>query len=338
MQRPGFTFLVCPDPELARQRVRALAAGQDPPFERRTYWGDDEILPPGFWQDLSVASLFAAPRMVVLRRADALPEAFWGQLAPHLAGFNAAVWPVFCLEGDWDKGKPRRPKAVTRQKFWAVADKRGWVVDAPGLTPRSLPDHLRAELAARGLGAPAPVLKRLGEMLPPDAAAVAAELDKLALAAGGRTKLADADLAAVAAQPQLGIFDFLRAALDGTAPVKVWSRVLADHQAASNDKMLFAFLGLLTREARLLWELAHGEKPSVWVSDYARDQKASLVRRLGPSRIAGVFELALAAELGVKSGTRDPEQAFEALAAGLHALCAAPTRPRPQPPRHLQRP
>lgn len=328
MQRPGFTFLVCPDPELARQRVRTLAAGQDPPLERRTYWGDDEALPPGFWSDLSVASLFAAPRMVVLRRADARPEAFWSQLTPCLAGFNAAVWPVFCLEGEWDKGRPRRPKAVTRQKFWAVAEKRGWVEDVPGLTARTLPDHLRRELAARGLAAPAAVARRLAELLPPDAAAAAAELDKLALAAGERRQLTPADLAAVAAEPQMNIFDFLRAALEGSAPVKVWSRVLADRQAASNDKMLFAFLGLLTREARLLWELAHGEKPSVWVSDYARGQKLGLAQRLGPARIAGLLELALAAELGVKGGTRDPEQAFEALAAGLHALCAGLSRPR----------
>ena len=338
MQRPGFTFLVCPDPELLRLRIRALLAGQDRDFARRTYWGDDEALPPGFWQDLAVASLFATPKAVILRRADSLPEAFWGQLAPHLAGFNEMVWPVFCLEGEWDKGKPRRPKAVTKQKFWAVAEKRGWVVDAPGLTPRTLPDHLRRELAARGLTAPAPVAKRLAELLPPDAAAVAAELDKLALAAALRKALALADLGVVAAEPQLGIFDFLRAALDGAAPVKVWGRVLADHQAASNDKILFAFLGLLTREARLLWELAHGDKPSVWVSDYARDQKMGLVKRLGPARIAGIFDLALAAEMGVKSGTRDPEQAFEALAAGLHALCAAPGRGAAGRPRHLQRP
>lgn len=338
MQRPGFTFLVCPDPELVRLRVRALAADQGQAMERRTYWGDDEALPPAFWQDLSVASLFAAPKMVVLRRADSLAESFWKELTPHLAGFNDAVWPVFCLEGDWDKGKPRRPKAVTKQKFWAVADKRGWVLDMPGLSPRTLGDHLRRELAARGIKAPAPVAKRLAELLPPDAAAVSAELDKLALAAGQRTELSLADLSAVAAEPQLSIFDFLRAALEGNAPVKVWSRVLADHQAASNDKMLFAFLGLLTREARLLWELAHGDKPSVWVSDYARDQKLSLVKRLGPARIAGVFDLALAAELGVKSGTRDPEQAFEALVAGLHALCAPPPRSRPGRPRHLQRP
>ncbi|MEW5773716.1 MAG: DNA polymerase III subunit delta [Thermodesulfobacteriota bacterium] len=336
MDRPGFTFLVCPDPELVRQRIRALLAGQGREFALRTYWGDDEPLPPAFWQDLAVASLFATPKAVVLRRADALPEAFWGQLAPHLAGFNAMVWPVFCLEGDWDKGKPRRPKAVTKQKFWAVADKRGWVADVPGLTPRTLPDHLRRELAERGLAAPAPVFKRLAELLPPDAAAAAAELDKLALAAGDRRQLAAADLAVVAAEPQLGIFDFLRASLEGTAPVKVWGRVLADHQAASNDKMLFAFLGLLAREARLLWELAHGDKPSVWLSDYARDQKLSLVKRLGPSRVAGLFDLALQAEMGVKSGTRDPEQAFEALAAGLHALCAGASRPG-RPP-HLQRP
>lgn len=333
MQRPGFTFLFCPDPELVRQRIRSLLAGQSGEFERRVYWADDEVFPPAFWQDLSVASLFACPKAVVLRRTEVLPDAFWSQLSPHLAGFNATVWPIFCMEGTWDKGRPRRPKALAKQKFWAVAEKRGWVLEIPGLTAKGLPAFLRQEIKERGLDAPVGVLKRLAELLPLDAAAAAVELDKLALAAGGRGRITPADLAAVAFAPELDVFDFVRAAVAGTAPVKVWARVLADHQASSNDKILFAFLGILVREARLLWELAHGETPSARIPSFILDQKADLARRLGPARVAGIFDLALQAEMGIKSGQRDPEQAFEALVAGLHALCAGLSGRGGYPPR-----
>lgn len=50
--RPGFSFLLCPDPELIRLEVEALMErhGQDRTWVRRVYWGDDE-LPGAFWQD-----------------------------------------------------------------------------------------------------------------------------------------------------------------------------------------------------------------------------------------------------------------------------------------------
>ena len=56
--RPGFSFLICPDAELARLEAAALLeqARADGDWRRAVYWGDEE-LPPAFWQDLTVPSL-----------------------------------------------------------------------------------------------------------------------------------------------------------------------------------------------------------------------------------------------------------------------------------------
>ena len=68
MSRPGFSFLVCPDAEMVREKADSLLSSASPAFVRRVYWGDEDLA-PGFWEDLTVQSLMAQPKAVVLRRA-----------------------------------------------------------------------------------------------------------------------------------------------------------------------------------------------------------------------------------------------------------------------------
>ena len=70
MQRAGFSFLACPDPEIVRERVERQLADSGQPFSREVFWGDEELGAP-FWSALTVGSLFAGRRAVILRRADA---------------------------------------------------------------------------------------------------------------------------------------------------------------------------------------------------------------------------------------------------------------------------
>jgi DNA polymerase-3 subunit delta len=70
MQRPGFTFLVCPDPEMIRNRVERLLGESGEVFTREVFQGDEEI-PDAFWRALTAPSLFAEPKAVILRRATA---------------------------------------------------------------------------------------------------------------------------------------------------------------------------------------------------------------------------------------------------------------------------
>ncbi len=321
MPRPGFNFLICPDPELIRQRLEALTAehGEGKTWERRVHWGDEE-LPGSFWSDLSIPDLMGTPRLVVVRRAHKFLKDTWDKLTPLLGSFNASIWPVFCLEAEADKkGGPKPPAILTKTKFWPVADKRGWVWTSPGLTARGMTDYVRSFAAARGLTLGPGVERALCEALPQDALGAKNELDKLALAAGESRAVTREHLGAVSFQAEMDLFSFLASAVDGTRTQEVWQRIMDNRQVSSTDDIFFAFLALLQRDARQLWELAAGETPSSWMPQNTRSAKTALAKRIGSAGVSRIWDLALEAEFGVKSGQRSPEQAFEALVGGLHA-------------------
>lgn len=321
MSRPGFNFLLCPDPELTRQHLGALVAehGEGGAWERRVHWGDEE-LPGSFWSDLTVPDLMGTPRLVVVRRAHKFLKDTWDKLTPLLGSKSATIWPVFCLESEPDKKGAMKPPAIlTKTKFWPVAEKRGWVWSSPGLTARGMPDFVRAYAAARKLTLGQGVERALCEALPQDALGARNELDKIALAAGDSGEVRREHLRAIAYQADMDLFAFLSAAIDGSRPEQVWQKVMDNRQLSATDSIFFAFLSLLQRDARQLWELAAGEQPSSWMPPPSRAPKAALAKRIGVSGVAHIWNLALEAEFGVKSGQRSPEQAFEALVGGLHA-------------------
>jgi len=338
MSRPGFYFMLCPDPELTLREIRGLPHrfGLDSSWERRTYFGPldktDEDLSPAFWEDLGVSSLLGTKKMIVVRRAHKLPVDFWNSLTPVLAGFNAKVWPVFCLEGAWGKDGPKPPKTLTKQKYWAVARKKGWVWRSPGLSLRTLPGFIKKFIAEQGFTISPAALRILSRTLPWDAGAAVREMEKLALWMGKRTEIRESDLGIVSPYADMDVFAFLRALLQGAAPEKVWQKVFSDRLVGSGDKMFFGFLGLLQREMRTLWQLGRGEKPSAYVPFAVKKEKQSLARKLGEGGSARIWDLALEAEYGIKTGNRSMEQAFEALVAGLYAVFQDTRPQRPGKP------
>ena len=150
------------------------------------------------------------------------------------------------------------------------------------------------------------------------------ELDKLALLAGDSGQVLPEHLQIVGAEEDMDIFSFVDAVVRGVRPEEVWRRVFADRLAKAGDRMLFGFLHFLVREARILWQLSHGEEQAVFLPGGVKNRKRDLAARLGEKGVARLFELAMEAELGIKSGARRPEQAFEALVGGLYASLAPP--------------
>jgi len=326
MARPGFSFLVCPDTELTLLKLEELLAGAPggDAYERRVYYAPkddhDEPLPGQFWQDLDVPSLMGAPKFLILRRAHKQDTAFWKAMETRLAAFNDTVWPVFCLEGEWNKGKPAVPAVVSRRKFWPVARKKGWVWQMQGLTQATLRRMVESFATSRGLSISSDLVHDLAANLPLQAGAARRELEKIALAAGESGVVKPGHLSVVSHRPDMDIFSFVSAAVSGKSAEKVWAKVFAERTVGSDDKIFFGFLRLLHREARIFFELAAGDKPSVYVPRGALNDKTAMARRLGAHGVAAIFDLVMAAEFGVKSGARSPEQAFEALVAGLHQI------------------
>lgn len=329
MNRPGFSFLACPDPEIIRDRVDRLLAESGQPFAKSVFWGDEELGAP-FWSALTVGSLFAGRRAVVVRRAEAAPVELWPKLASALRGFNDTVWPFFCLEGAFDRKGPKFPKGLAEQPYFKVAEKRGWVFVSPGLTRRDMGPLLSDWAAGRGLGFEPGVAESLAGALPLDLARADNALAKLELALGDRTVLTMEDAAQVGGYEGMDGFAFLDALAGGRDPAAVW-REIREKQLAG-EEMVFPFLGLLLYEARIMWRIAAGEAGDVRLPGFVLQKKQAMARRLGANGLTRIFEAAFAAESGIKSGARRPDQAMEYLTAELFRLFGGPARQTPSFP------
>ena len=317
--RPGFSFLVCPDPELVRERVGGLLAKHASGFRRQVYWGDEE-LPGSFWQALSGQSLLGEKSAVVLRRAENLSADFWPRLSAPLRGFNPGAWLFVCLEGAFEKRAPKLPKGLAEQPYWKVAKDKGWIWNFEGLTRASLKPMLADWAGARGLGFAPGALEAFVLALPLDMSATARELEKLELSLDSRREIRREDLSLISFEAELDAFEFLRALSDASGKAKqVWSKILAE-RSGSEGELLFPFLGLLISDARQMWQLAHGEPGPAYLPPQVRQAKRDMARALGLARLARIWELALDADAGVKSGQKSPDQAMQSLVADLFAL------------------
>lgn len=320
-EKPGFSFLVCPDGHLLRCALDDALAACPPErgeWERHVFWGDEEP-PPRFWELLSLEELFGASRAVVVRQAQLWPAAVWKKLSRAIARPAARTWPVFCLEGEWEKRRPKIPAHITRLRCFAFADEHGWVWRAEGLTERDVPRHVRERARALGLSFEPQALEQFCASVPPDGLAIENELTKLRLMAGD-APVTSAMTAAGGWTPECNVFACIRRMENGDL-AGVW-RELA--RSEDSDRLLFSLLALLAREWRLLWQLLAGEEVRLHPSDASF--KRALAQRLGTAGLARGFAALADAEWQVKSGRRSPSQSLESLASAMTALCAPPRR------------
>lgn len=329
MSRPGFFFLVCPDGALCKQRIESLLQ-QHPPeggggmlggsapacWERKVFWGDDG-LDDAFWQTMTLNDLFGRPRAVIVRNAQNLLKEHWEQLSGPLARFNAQVWPFFCIEKEFRFGKPDLPALIKKRKYFVFAEKQGWVWQSAGLGESGVRNWLQDWAKSKGFSFGPGALQAILECMPQDASAVASELDKLELALEPGAQIGPELAQLLSHTPDIDVFAFINALQNSSGAGKVWQKVLTHRQ--SGQGFLFQFLALLGREARILWQLAHQEQVGRMPQQQAQ-AKQRLAQQLGGRRIARMWDLALEAELRVKTGEAGEEQALEFLVAELTRL------------------
>jgi DNA polymerase-3 subunit delta len=179
-----------------------------------------------------------------------------------------------------------------------------------------MPAFIRAEAEQLGLQLRQHELALLAEAFPPDAAHIGTEMAKLALTTDPDGRLPEKLAALVGQTQELGIFELLRIFQQNRNAPTAWRRILEDRLAGEN--MVFAFTAILLREARSLWQCLAGTPPSL--AGPIALQKKVLAKKLGFSGTARLWEIALLADKGIKSGERSPDQAFEILAADLFLL------------------
>ncbi len=309
MTRQGFSFLVCADSELLKDRIGDLLEGQG--FAVRTFWGDED-LPDRYWQTLTIPSMMGPPNAVVLRRAQDQGDEFWSRMESLLAMARPRVWPIFCLEGEWKSGKSNTSKTVTKYKYWGAAQKRGWIWEHPGLSRATIGQELDRFAARHGLSFAPGVKKSLAESLPLSTIALRGELEKILLLAGEEKTIQPGHLTALDVEEAFDLFAFLRSLQTPAGRRNAWDRLLNDPAMAGGD-MVFPISSLMLREARQLWQLLHGEDGKVQLYPSLKTEKKRLAQRLGAPRISRFWDIVLQADTDIKTGRLKPAQAMENL-------------------------
>ena len=310
MTRQGFSFLVCPDPELLKDRIAELVRSSTG-FTTKIFWGDEELA-DNYWQALNVPPMMAPPSAVVLRRAQEQNAEFWTKISQLLVMARTAIWPLFCLEGEWKAGKPILPKHLTSAKFWTTAQAKGWTWQHPGLSPSTIGAEIDRFMHAAGRTFAPKIRQQLCATLPLSTIALRNELTKILHLAGDETVITATHLEALIQNTPFDIFVFLRELQNSRTRYSVWNRVLNDPALASGD-LIFPISALLVREARILWHLAQGEESKVSLPPRIKSEKKQLAQRLGLGRIGKFWDLALKTDTDIKTGLAKPDQAMENL-------------------------
>ncbi|MFP4671251.1 MAG: DNA polymerase III subunit delta [Desulfohalobiaceae bacterium] len=308
-------FVICPDAGLLQQEIHKRLGEDQQDWQRHVFWADEE-LPEKFWTTLTLDGLLPAGNAVILRQADKVQASFWKELHPVLAKFRSRIWPFFCLEKEWSKGRPPIPASLSKQKYWQVARERGWIWQSPGLTRSGLRDYLRAWAREKGFRLQESFLSLGLQMLPLDAGQLQSELQKLELLAWDRQELQPEDLGQVSLQGSTDIFGFLQGLQSKGAELKVWQEVLR-YQLQGDSDQIMLLLRLLLRETRIMWQLLQGEQPPGPLPPRVKSQKQALAANLGEAGLARLWEILLQTETDIKGGAISQDQAWEILSSKL---------------------
>ncbi|GAB7078533.1 DNA polymerase III subunit delta [Megalodesulfovibrio paquesii] len=331
--RPPYFFLVCPDSRLLQERVEQLASRHAPAgsgWERHVFWGE-EGLGERFWSLLTLENLLGTSRLLVIRHAEKLKAEAWHHLNAALNRCSSQAFPLFCLEADWDRGKPKLPEQLKEFRgkpplpCWTLAVERGWSWQSPGLSPNDVTRRLQDWAKAEGLGLAPGAIQALQAVLPLNASALEGELEKLRLAARAAAVAEDGSAPVPTITPEMAalvhetaefdLFAFLEMVQrgGGAKAVSMWKHVL--ESALGGQSITFGVLAVTARELRTLWQIRHGE--SVSLPPFILNKKEPLARRLAPAVLAQGLELLHETERSIKSGEKDESQALELLIAGL---------------------
>lgn len=317
--RPGFSFLVCPDYTLLKQEIDNLLARfpvQNGERAKYLFWGDSEP-DSDFWEKMSRQGLFAENRAIIVRQANCWNAGVWKAVSSALGKVQDTVWPFFCLEVEREKGKFKIPPHILNSRCMTFAEKNGWVWKDPGLSGSTLKSFVQNQARAMGIILPPQTLEIFCARVIPNAQAVLNELEKLLLS-HGKGNIAPEILEMDSTNSDTNIFACIKNLQQGKI-----ENVLKEVCSSNDQGLLFAFIALLARELRILWQILAGESVNVYPAELSF--KSGLARTMGAKGIAAAFSSLADAEWQVKSGNRSPGQALEYLC--MEMMCHFTGRP-----------
>ena len=245
--RDGYLFFASPDAELLGQSVESSLSAAAQGLERHVYWGDEDP-PPLFWSQLCQENLFGARRLLLVRQANLWSQAIWKRIGAALGQMSGQCIAAFCLEGPFEKGRPKIPAYLAKSPFFASARKAGRVIVRPPLGPNELRRHVQARASALGLEFDPGALAVFCSSIPPDARTIENELQKFTLA--GQSRIGPEIAALNPWQPEGNIFTLIKCILAGNL-AGAWQEA---GRSVDRERLLFGLLSLLARELKKLWQ------------------------------------------------------------------------------------
>ncbi len=315
MPRPGFYFCACPDAGLIKAHIDELVqkyplAQNGTAWQQHIYWGDDD-LPQSFWQHLTLQGLFSTPVLLMVRNAQNLPAATWKNLSEALTHLSDDTWPILCLEVPFEKKQAKIPAHITKLSCFDMAKKYGFIWQSAGLDAQGVKRFVQTRTKACGLQFEPAAFEAFCSSTLPDAVAIEGEIQKLVLlASDGKVGVDMINTASYV--PESNIFNFISCIQAGNITA-AWREIYRGQKDVA--ALLFPFLALLAREARILWQILSKEPVHIHYS--VVQQKERCARKLGFAGIAKIFSLIVQAEQQVKSGACDAEQALELMVVDL---------------------
>ncbi|MBO4335113.1 MAG: DNA polymerase III subunit delta [Desulfovibrio sp.] len=248
--RPAFSFFICPDSWLARQKADELLA-QYPPsqgsWQKKIFWGDEE--PSGsFFEHFDGGGFFATSTCLLVYAAELWKPKIWEKINTMLARLSPYCWPMFCLETEWSRGAPKLSATLAKTACLLKAEKKGWIWRDPGLTQSTVQRYVLERAQALHLHLPEDLLRDLAASSPLEARSIEQELNKLALYYAEKDRLEAREWQRPVREED--IFSLLRQIQSGNLQGVL--KALAT--LSEPEKIFFTLLVLLDRQIRSLWQ------------------------------------------------------------------------------------
>jgi DNA polymerase-3 subunit delta len=285
------------DPQLLDDAVTLVTRAVFPSAEEaahgREVFDGREVSPDAIVRSASTLPLLAGARLVVVRRAQALPAKGSDALVAYAADPNPATRLLLLADEPLGASRDRRTDHWLMGAVPAVG-----VVTLPARRGRVLEDWLRSRAAAEGLTVSEEAARQVVAWVGDDSAALLGEVRKAALAGGpDNLTVGVREVSAVVGEHRMsGVFDLTRAVerRDAGLALRTLERLLATEEPV-------LLLALLTREVRTAWTVRDLRARGQTV-----DQIARLLRRP-----PGAVEAIAAAEGGAETFAWKLERCWE---------------------------
>ncbi len=311
--RPGFFICICPDPEIIKDFIDSTLKGFSGRWEKKTLWGDEDVL-SSFFNCFFSSSLLGTKQAIVLRHAEKLPKNFWDKLSRFLNRFYSDLCPFICIESQWNRGRCPNIKFLENKKYYKFARKKKWVFEHPGVTEGFLKNYLKKWAKEKRINLSPEVFYGLLEILPEDFASIKNELRKLELSA--ENNVTSKDLGIIFPSFKYNVFEIIDSIECISPPDKIWSIVLK--KEINSIDVILPIFSLLLREARIFWQLLHNEP--VNLPSWIKDKKYLIAQKLGIKGVIKMYDIIIDADLKLKTSNINPAILFENVVIELQNL------------------